>query len=366
MQKGVQEDKKELQMGKKSKIKVLMVGPARSVHGGISGVVNHYYEAGLDEKIDLCYIGTMVEGSKLRKLLKAVGALFLFCAKAPFFQIVHVNVASDSSYYRKSFFIKAAKLFRKKLVIHQHGGDFENFYGQQLGDRGRLQVKKTLSMADAFLVLSPDGKRFFSRIVDEKKITVFPDSIPIPPAVEKQYGRHKLLFLGRLCKAKGIEELLKSVGELSEKYPDMQLYLGGIWEDKALKVLAANSSNLVTDLGWITGDEKKKYLKECDIFVLPSYFEGQSLSILEAMAYSCTIVASDVGGIPQMIEDGQTGILVRPKDAKSLMDGIRKALEDDQLCACLGVNARKKVEEKFSIEKNMEMLLEIYNKVSGN
>ena len=110
------------------KIKVLMAGPDRSVHGGISGMVNNYYDAGLDGRIQLCYIGTMVEGSKLRKLFQAVKAFARFLAKLPFYQIVHVNMASDASYYRKSFFIRAAKLYGKKIVIHQHGGDFESFY----------------------------------------------------------------------------------------------------------------------------------------------------------------------------------------------------------------------------------------------
>lgn len=63
-------------MENQKKLKVLMIGPDRSVHGGISGVVNNYYEAGLDRKIDLCYIGTMVEGSKFRKLGQAAKA---FC-----------------------------------------------------------------------------------------------------------------------------------------------------------------------------------------------------------------------------------------------------------------------------------------------
>lgn len=349
-------------MGRKGngKIKVLMVGPDRSVHGGISGVVNNYYEAGLDEKIDLCYIGTMVEGNKLRKLLKALTAFILFSVRVPFFQIVHVNVASDSSYYRKSFFIKAAKLFRKKLVIHQHGGDFENFYHKQLSGRGRGRVQKNFSMADVFLVLSPAAKQFFSEIVEENKIVVFPDAIPIPPEVKKKYGQHRILFLGRLCRAKGIEELLKAVTELAKEYPDIKLYLGGIWEDQELRALAVGNASHVVDLGWITGKAKDRYLRDSDLFVLPSYFEGQSVSILEAMAHSCTVVASDVGGIPQMIEDGKTGILVRPKDAGSLQDGLQRALEDERLCAQLGANARRKVEAGFAIEKNMEKLLQIY------
>lgn len=344
-------------------MKVLMIGPDRSVHGGISGVVNNYYDAGLHHKIDLCYIGTMVEGSKGRKLLQAVKAYLCFFTKLFGCEIVHVNMASDSSYYRKSVFIRTAKCFRKKIVIHQHGGNFEEFYHTVLNEKGRRNVKKILSMGDAFLVLGTVWKEFFGNIIGTEKIIVFPDSIRIPMYREKQYGRHKILFLGRLCKAKGIGELLAVMPALREQYPDAHLYLGGIWEDAELKAEASALDFCVTDLGWITGEEKKKYLQECDIFVLPSYFEGQSVSILEAMANACGIVASKTGGIPEMIKENETGLFVLPQDTETLKNALLKLLEDPKLCKKLGENARKKVEREFSIEENIKKLLSIYEKV---
>ncbi len=350
-------------MKKQEKIKVLMVGPDRSVHGGISAVVNNYYDAGLDQKIGLCYIGTMVEGSKLRKLIKAVEAFALFCVKVPGYQVVHVNMASDSSYYRKSFFIRTAKLFGKKIVIHQHGGDFESFYYKEQDDRGRKRIDRVLSMGDAFLVLAPVWKEFFGHIVSKNKITVLPDAIGIPESVSKEYGQHKILFLGRLCKEKGIGELLQIVPEIKKKYPETMLYLGGIWEDESLREEAWKYKEYVSWLGWITGEEKRKYLEMCDVFVLPSYFEGQSVSLLEAMAFSCAVVASETGGIPQMIVRDYTGILVKPKDSDSLKNGLERALADAELCRRLGRQARRKVSEEFSIEKNMEKLLQIYREV---
>lgn len=350
-------------MKEQEKIKVLMIGPDRSVHGGISGVVNNYYDAGLDQKIELSYIGTMMEGSKARKLYQAIKAFLIFCLKVSHCQIVHVNVASDSSYYRKSFFIRTAKMFRKKIVIHQHGGDFENFYYRQLNNSGRQRVDKILSMGDAFLVLAPIWKDFFAPMVGENKITVLPDSIQMPEDREKEYGKHKILFLGRLCKEKGIGELFQIMPDLRAEYPDLHLYLGGVWEDAELHKEAARHSEYLTWLGWISGREKNSYLEQCDIFVLPSYFEGQSVAILEAMAAKCAVVASKTGGIPQMIEDGKTGILINPKDADSLKQGLQKVLEDAELCRKMGEHARKKVETEFSIEKNMEKLLKIYRKV---
>lgn len=342
------------------KPKVLMIGPARSVHGGISGVVNNYYDAGLHHKIDLYYIGTMVEGSKGKKLWQAVKAYILFLMKISGYDIVHVNMASDSSYYRKSVFIQTAHFFHKKIVIHQHGGNFEEFYHQELSDNGRQRVKKVLSMGDAFLVLGSAWKDFFASITDGSKITVLPDSIQIPEQTKKQYGLHKILFLGRLCEAKGIGELLAVMPGLREKYPDVHLYLGGIWEDEQLKRQASALADCVTDLGWITGEEKKKYLQECDIFALPSYFEGQSVSILEAMAYACAVAASETGGIPEMITDEETGLFVQPKDTETLRMSLSRLLDDSDLCRRLGGNARKKVESEFSIEDNIVRLLGIY------
>lgn len=352
-------------MKDQEKIKVLMLGPDRSVHGGISAVVNNFYEAGLDQKLSLAYIGTMVDGSKLGKLLKAMEAFVLFLVKAPGYQIIHVNVASDNSYYRKSVFIKTAKLLGKKIVIHQHGGDFESFYYKEQDDGGRAKINKVLSMGDAFLVLTPFWKSFFGHMVSEEKIEVLPNGIMLPEQDQKTYGQHKLLFLGRLCRDKGIEELLKALSSLREQYPDIHLYLGGVWEDEELKREAENCRDFVTWLGWVKGKEKEKYLNLCDIFVLPSYFEGQPVSVLEAMAAGCAVVASEVGGIPQMIAEGETGILTAPRDAGALEEGLRRALSDPELCRRMGEQARKKVEKEFSIETSMEKLLDIYRKVLG-
>lgn len=346
-------------------IKVLMIGPARCVHGGISGVVNNYYEAGLDRKVNLRYIGTMVEGGKLRKLLQAGIAWLRFLAALPGCDIVHVNMASDNSYRRKSIFIRTAETFGKKIVIHQHGGDFETFYNKQQDEKGRERIRHVLGMGDAFLVLAPAWKDFFGKIIDKERITVLPDAIAIPPAYEKSYGGHDVLFLGRLCKEKGIGELLACVPALVKEFPDFHLYLGGIWEDDTLRMLAKQDEEHVTWLGWVSGEEKKKWLRKCPVLTLPSWFEGQSVSLLEAMANYCGIVAADTGGIPQMILTEETGLLVPVKDAFALQEGLSRLLREKELCKRLGEAARMKAEAEFGIEENMRTLLGIYEKVLG-
>ena len=344
-------------------MRVLMIGPDRSVHGGISGVVNNYYEAGLDQMVDLCYIGTMKEGNKFYKLLVAVKALYLFICKLHSYDIVHINVASDASYYRKSIFIKIAKLFHKKIVIHQHGGDFEGFYSKQLSDSGRQKVKKVLSMCDAFIALSPLAQTYFASLIDAEKIYLLPNAISLPKEINKKYGQHQLLFLGRICKTKGIGELLEVIPEFIQQYPDLKLYLAGIWEDENLRKQAEAYPEHVIWTGWITGEEKEQYLRQCDIFVLPTYFEGQPVSVLEAMAYGCACVVSNTGGIPQMIEANQTGILIEPRSKESLKEGLLQALQDSELCSQLGTKARAKVEESFSLKQSLQELSAIYRRL---
>lgn len=346
-------------------MRVLMIGPARCVHGGISGVVNNYYEAGLDRKIELRYIGTMVEGGKVRKLLQAGWAYLCFLGALAHYDIVHVNMASDNSYRRKSIFIKTAKRFHKKIVIHQHGGDFETFYHKEQDEAGRKKIRQVLSMGDAFLVLAPAWKDFFGELIGRERITVLPDAITVPTDFEKDYGNHHVLFLGRLCREKGIGELLACVPGLVQRFPDFHLYLGGIWEDEKLQREAEQDREHVTWLGWVSGEEKRKWLRHCRILTLPSYFEGQSVSLLEAMAYYCGIVATDTGGIPQMIRPEETGLLVPIKDAAALQAALQRLLEEENLCRRLGERARQKVTTEFGMAQNMETLLGIYEKVLG-
>ncbi len=349
-------------------MKVLMVGPARSVHGGISAVVNEFYEAGLGEKIDLKYIGTMKEGSRFDKLIVAGCAFFRFVFALSWADVVHIHFSSDSSFVRKSYFIKAAKRHGKKIVLHQHGGDFKTYYGKELDEKGRRRVRKTLDMGDIMLVLTDSWKEFFSGITDPEKIEVFPNGIrtegrEISSDICKDYN--KILFLGRICKDKGIDELLEAAEKIHDIHSDARLYIGGIYEDQEYKRKIEASGRFCEYIGWISGKEKEEYLDKCGILVLPSYYEGFPVSIIEAMFHNSSVIASRVGGIPDIIDDGQDGLLISPKDSDDLRKAIDKLICDNDLARKLGVNGQKKVLEKYSVEENIKRLIRIYSKLCG-
>lgn len=344
-------------------MKVLMLGPARSVNGGISAVVNNYYNAGLDKKIDLEYIGTMEDGSKWHKLKVAMEAFVKFVTRVSKYDLVHIHMASDVSLYRKLPFIWLTKVFRKKLVIQQHGGNIKQFYYSECGKKRQNFIKKILRKADVFLVVAPYLKDVFQDIVEEDKIVILPNAIQIPHQINPDYSGQNLLFLGRLCKEKGIDELLDAVVQLRQEFPAIQLYLGGVWVDKDLEKKAKAYGEFVHHLGWIDSKKKDAYLQKCNIFVLPTYFEGLPMSLLEGMAYGCACVATKVGGIPQVMTDEKDGLMIPAKNVQALKDSLKKLLCDVNLQMKLGREARECVEERFEINQSVHKLIEIYEKI---
>ena len=352
---------------KKGRIKVLMVGPDRSVHGGISAIVNSYYEAGLDRKVNLKYIGTMKEGSKLKKLMVAIGAYAEFLGSVRKCDLVHVNASSDSSILRKSLFIRAAKRRGKKVILHQHGGDFKNYYENQISGSFRKYIKDTLDMADAMLVLTDSWKEYFGKLTDPGKIEVLPNAIVTKGEVEKNFSGphdlHKLLFLGRICKDKGMDELLEAVDEIHKEEPDVKLYLGGIFEDGRYIAEVEERSTYVKHIGWVTGEDKNKYLSECGIMTVPSYYEGFGLVVVEGMYSGLATIGSNVGGIPEIIDDGENGVLIPAKDAKALKDAICKIMKNKDLAEKLKRRAHEKVLSCYSMDCCVKKLVNVYNTI---
>lgn len=345
-----------------NKIKVLMVGPDRSVHGGVSGVVNQFFDAGLAERVQIKYIGTMKDGTKLKKLLVAIVAYARFFCCVHNYDIVHIHMSSDSSYLRKSFFIKNSKKAGKKLVLQQHGGDIQNYY-LKLDEKRKCRFKEILSMPDTMLVLGVGLKIFFDEILTNHNIKVFYNSIKIPETYSKDYSNNNILFLGRLCKDKGLRELFSAMKKVVAVVPDAHLYLGGIWEDKELEILEREIKAHISFVGWVDGREKEELLEKCSVFVLPSYYEGQPISVMEAMTHSLTVVATTVGSIPEMITSKVSGELVTPRDENALSEALIRVLTDIEYKKQLAMAGRRIAENIYDINVRIDELCDIYKEI---
>ncbi|MDR2546874.1 MAG: glycosyltransferase family 4 protein [Lachnospiraceae bacterium] len=339
--------------------RVVMIGPARNVMGGVSTAVNNYYLAGLDQRVNLTYIATMVDGSKFCKLLKAIGAYVRFLTYLLRMDILHAHMSPGASYYRKKIFVDTASVFCKKVIIHFRGGDFQTFF-QDKSSNAKKKIVATFAKADYFIVLSPEWKEVFVPLIGEEKLIVLGNAVSIPEKYKDSYSDHNILFVGRLCINKGVGDLLAVIPMLKRKFPDIHLFLAGVWEDEELRQTATDLKEEVTFLGWLDRHTLAQYMEKCSIFVLPTYYEGQPNALLEAMAMGMTAIATAVGGIPQLIEDGKTGRLITPRDVDSLSRGLKELLADEKLRSQLGTAARERVKERHGINQLANELYRIY------
>lgn len=345
------------------KPRVLMVGPGRDVRGGISTVVNTYYQVGLDEKVELRYIASMEDGSKFKKLRVAVRAYVEFCRTLRYYDIVHIHMAAQASFWRKAFFVRKAHKAGKRVIIHQHGGDFESFFYGRSGEWKKQMIRSVFEMTDKLVVLSGEWARFFrGDICDGSKIIILHNSVPMPSYRKSDYTDHKVLFLGRLGREKGSYDLLGIIPKVLECVHDVSFFFGGDGElEKSREIAKINGiEEHVRFLGWVNGEERERYLENASIFVLPSYHEGMPMAVLEAMSYGLATIATDVGGIPQVIRDGVNGILIGTGDLEALTDALVSLLQDVEKRKGLGQTAYRYIEKNFNAEKNIEILYRLY------
>lgn len=345
------------------KLKVLMIGPGRDVMGGISTVVNKYYEAKLDDKVDLKYIATMEDGSKLKKLFVAISAYMKFCRSISKYDIIHVHMASRNSYERKKVFINKAFKSHKKVIIHLHGSEFHMFYDKECSKEKQKEVRNIFSKADKVIVLSEEWKDYISKLCDPKNIEVVHNSVVIS-GTKSEMDNHNILFLGRLGTRKGVYDLLDCMEDIVKQVPNVKLYLAGDGEIENCRTIIEkrNLENNVELCGWISGDQKKEYMKKCAIFVLPSYNEGMPMSLLEAMAYGMAVVTSNVGGIPQIMK-GDCGIMLDPGDIDKMKQSLLELLTDKDRKQQLGTNAFKVINDRFNLDKNILKVISIYQSI---
>ena len=110
----------------------------------------------------------------------------------------------------------------------------------------------------------------------------------------------------------------------------------------------------------MSGIEKDKLLKTCDVFLLPSFYEGLPMSLLECMSFGMIPVTTNVGSISEFVQDGKTGLLLQMKDSQSIVDAINLLSKDTDLRRNLSKNAREKIFTALSTEKYIAKLNEIY------
>ena len=174
--------------------------------------------------------------------------------------------------------------------------------------------------------------------------------------------KYDILFVGRLVHQKGIRFLLEAISILQNKYKKYvkAAVVGGGPLEKELKKLCEELK--INDSVEFLGIRRDidQLMKSSKLFVLPSCWEGFGIVLIEAMKNRLPIVATNIGGIPEIITDGNEGILIPKANSVILAESINKVLEDEKLRSKLIQNAYRKVQKKYSIERYTISLLNLY------
>ncbi|MCK4735828.1 MAG: glycosyltransferase family 4 protein [Methanophagales archaeon] len=225
-----------------------------------------------------------------------------------------------------------------------------------------------LSKIPNIITVSPQAKDWFSNMTNANVYVIsngvdFEDIQNVEP--HKSIKHPSIFFVGVLGNEKGIDVLLKAIPIIKEKIPNTYLYIGGAGQqEKELKKLAKelNIEENVKFLGYISEEEKYAYYKAVDVCAIPSRLENEPIVLLEAMACETPVVASNVGGISFVIEDGKTGLLVEPENIGDLADKIVILLEDEKLRRKMSEAGRERVKE-FTWDKIAEQTVEVYKEI---
>lgn len=304
------------------------------------------------------FISTVCDGGKLKKILVLIIAIikFLYFLIFKECRIIHVHGASNASFWRKRIFIYIAKVFRKKIVYHIHGGGFEKFTNKH-----EKAVRKTLKKCDCIVALSEYWNDYFTNTLDCKNVVVIKNVIPAPQIARKPHKNFTLLFMGLLVKEKGIYDLIEILGENKDEYENkIELIIGGNGNEKLLNeaIVSRNVESFVHYAGWVSGQRKDDLLNTADAYILPSYIEGVPISILEAMSYGLPIISTRVGGIPEIVSEGKNGLLFDAGDKKAMKECIDTMLENEDFRIAMGKNSSEMCGEHLPdhVSKQLEEL----------
>lgn len=352
-------------MTNRSKKKILMVGPALDMQGGVASVVNGYLDSGLGDCCDLAYVSTATEGSRIHKALHFYKSYQHIKRLINDVDIVHIHAAMRNSFERKYRIAKLAKGAGKKLIIHEHDGEMPRLM-ESSGEDYRNRVREFFAWADVVIVLSEEWRRYFAEnICDAGKLVVMHNAVAVPEEIQDVCARQDILFLGRLGACKSPDVLLHAAKTLRARFPEVKYRFGGDGDIAKYQELANNLgiADQCEFCGWVTGEEKLALIRQTGIYCLPSRNEAMPMSMLEMMAYGIPCVMTPVGGIPQVITDGHNGCLVPVGDSDSLANRLSNLMESAENRSALGEMARKTIVEDFAIERNIRRLSEIYDEL---
>jgi glycosyltransferase involved in cell wall biosynthesis len=171
--------------------------------------------------------------------------------------------------------------------------------------------------------------------------------------------------VGRLVPVKGYDVLVSAMQKVASQAPQLFCLIvgeGEAKEDLTAQIRQTGLEGRVRLLGYYDRENAMSILKSSDIFVMPSRYEGTPIALLEAAALARPILASDTGGIPELVQHGDHAFLVPPGDPSALAQGLLKLALDREYAGILGQNAQQRVHKQFNLESQLNATWQAYQK----
>ncbi|WP_027087614.1 glycosyltransferase family 4 protein [Cohnella panacarvi] len=333
--------------------KILIISPDLSVKGGVSSVVKSLMtemeKRGDKVRLYSSYIDSV---HPILRVLYSLIRFFGFIARLhPFkYDVYYLHACAFGSFYRKFLYVMLLSILRKNVVLHQHAADLELFLNKNRFNKrlGKLAFKSSTKI----FVLSEDMKRITATVTDNESIHIIENPIRLPEFSRADDRRPneqiRLVFLGEIGKRKGIYDLIQALSRMTdEQKSTIHLDIGG---NKELDTLTSmirqyGLEKTCTVHGWVDGDKKSALLKEAAVYILPSYFEGVPISILEAMSYELPVISTNVAGIPEIVLHRYNGLIIEPGDIEGLKQSILYLAENLEITEQYGRNSRRLAEK---------------------
>ncbi len=207
-------------------------------------------------------------------------------------------------------------------------------------------------------------KRMLEHGLPAKKLLCIPNGFDPTQYTSTTDDRGYLLYLGRLSREKGIHNLIKAVADTSVP---TRIAGAGPEYDQLTEFASVHGGENITFDGYRTGPDLVKLMQGAMFIVVPSeWYENASMTVLEAMAYGKPVIASRIGGIPEQVVDGETGLLFEPGNVTELRHAIQRLAADKSLRIAMGKAGRERLEARFSLDRHCTSLQKVYRAAIRN
>lgn len=326
---------------------VLEIGPGASCRGGIASVIG-VLEQGLPaEGFQVLRIASQDDRSLSWKIRSAASGLYKTWRHAPGASVAHVHTPSGVGFYRKCAYLLLLHALGCPVVLHIHGGHFGPFLDGKGTLFHRLLFRPLIRRCRLVVALSQSKFSEISDFLPPVPVEVLhnPCMLPVIESINIKEKVDTVLFAGRIEEGKGVFELIQACALLVPSHPSLRLVLAGTGKVEQCRQVAQNLGlgDRVDLVGWLEGADIQNAYKQADIFCLPSHVEGMPMSLLEAMGQGVPSVATCVGAIPEILENGEAGLLVEPRNVNALAECLDRLIGDAVLRRRLAAQARMRI-----------------------